>query len=100
MKTDKCGLSFSILQSKAMKFASNLDAHESFKASPGWISDVLTRHNLTQLNMQGEAGDIYPEERANVMAEFKGKLSSLMKQFDVTADRIYNADQTGVVIYE
>jgi hypothetical protein len=100
MKTDKCGLSFSILRSKAIEFASKLDAYESFTASAGWLAEVLKRHKLTQLNLQGEAGDIDPEERATVMAEFKGKLASLMDEFGVTTDRIYNADQTGVVIYE
>ena len=52
MQRDKVGLSFAILQAKARLFANQL-AYDptAFHASPGWVSNVLKRHEFVHVNL-------------------------------------------------
>ena len=45
-KNDKLGVSWQCLESRALKYAGQLGIPENeFRASPGWISSTLKRHN-------------------------------------------------------
>jgi hypothetical protein len=53
-KQDHLGISWSMLRNKAIKFAGDLGLDEGqFKASPGWISNVLKRANKVGFNCHG-----------------------------------------------
>ena len=96
MQRDKIGLSFSMLQTTAKEFATRLGHTHEFEASPGWITKVLKRNNLTSVHLQGEAEEYSSEEREKAMSEFKKITSELVERCDISTDRIYNADQTGL----
>ena len=96
VQRDKCGLSHSLLQAKALQFARDLGVGDDFHASPGWLTNVLRRNDLARVGLQGEAGDYDEAERVKVMNEFKRELTELMTEHDISLDRIYNADQTGL----
>ena len=62
-KQDKCGLSWSYLQEKARAYALDKESnkYQKFDASPGWISSLLKRHDMTGVNIHGEAEEIDEE---------------------------------------
>ena len=63
-KKDKCGLSWSFLQEKARAYALNeeSDEYQNFDASPGRISNLSKRHDMTGVNIHGEAEEIEEEK--------------------------------------
>ena len=56
-KQYKYGLSWSFLQEKARAYAldEEFDKYQQFDASSGWISNLLKRHDMTGVNLHGEA---------------------------------------------
>ena len=54
-KQDKCGPSLLFLQEKARAYAfdEESDEYQQFDASPGWISNLLKRHDMKGVNING-----------------------------------------------
>ena len=76
--TDKCGLSWLILQDRAAKFADETlspEDRECFKISPGWIRNVLNRNNFINVKLAGEAGDVNPLEAEASMRKFRSEVT-------------------------
>ena len=99
---DKCGLSWNLLIEKAKAFAEQEKTRDpennnkAFNGSNGWLRGVLRRNNLGSLKLHGEGGEVSPEHAEEKMREFRVKLADELKKNDVSIDRIYNADQTGL----
>jgi hypothetical protein len=72
---NKCGaaVSWGILQEKAIAFAKSKgyptdeNDPDAFKASPGWISNVLKRGNLVPIARHGKAADLTDSEAAELI---------------------------------
>ena len=58
---DKCGLSYLYLQEKARHFAKQLGFDETFKASNGWLTNVLRRGDKKSVALHGEGMEMSPE---------------------------------------
>jgi hypothetical protein len=96
-RQDKCGLSSDIIREKAMAIAANLGyAEGAFKASQGWISNVLRRHNKIGSNLHGEAGDMKESERIEIMSAWKTRTHQIIEDEGILPQCLYNADQTGL----
>jgi hypothetical protein len=97
---DKLGLSYFLLQRKAMEFASIIlppEALATSQASDGWVYRVLFRYGLHQIKVFGEAGQV-DVVLANTQMEVSRKyLTELTCQEGLTLDMIFNADQTGLL---
>ena len=87
----KIGLSGSIIQTRAAKFASEIEIE--FKASKSWLHRFLKRYVLRHVNLHGEAGDVNREAVAEKAAEIHEQL----KEFDV--EFIFNMDETGLFFH-
>ena len=99
MCRDKVGLSWSYLQHRAEGIADRLlpaDKREDFKASPGWLYDVLKRNRFVGVNLHGEANDCDPEKAEELMRVFRGEVQELMEEHDVPVARVFNGDQSGL----
>jgi hypothetical protein len=76
---DKCGMTYELMRDKAFDIADvlktegqlSIQDREKFKASNGWIHNVLTRHNLIDVIAHGEKGDIDEADAALKMSAFK-----------------------------
>jgi len=94
---DKCGLSWNLLKEKAMAFAEQLGHDtQTFRASDNFIASVLRKGNKKLVKLHGEGMDMSEEDQARNRSNFLAKLRQKMEQFDITIDRVYNADQTGL----
>ena len=68
-----------------------------FKGSAHFISNCIKRNNRIAVNLHGEANTYEPEERKQIMDKWKkNELHPLIEKYSVPAERIYNADQTGL----
>ena len=95
----KLGMSWSILLSKAEHWGKEMDGMQDFKASTGWLSKVLHRNEFKSVNAHGEANEICDSEYDEIISEWKdSKLNVEVKKHNVTKDRVYNGDQTGLFI--
>ena len=81
-KQDKCGLSWSFLQEKARVYVldEESDEYQQFDTSPGWISNLLKRNDMTGLNLHGEAKEIDEEKRIATMSKWSGKFPTTLKE--------------------
>jgi hypothetical protein len=93
---DKCGLSYLYLQEKARHFAKQLGFDETFKASNGWISNVLRRGNKKSVALHGEGMEMSPEMLVQNKTKFLAQLNACMEKYSILFERLYNADQTGL----
>jgi hypothetical protein len=96
---DHCGLSWLYLREKAKVYANQMLSDEErvkFKASPGWLSNVLRRHDIVGVNLQGESGEVDPAKAEQAMAKFRKDLFNAMEKYGIDLSRVYNADQTGL----
>jgi len=89
------------MQQKANEYAETEKAaqpekYKDFKASTGWLSKVMLCHNLVGKSLHGEAAEMTNEERAAKMNIFLDELHHKIEQENITPDRLYNADQTGL----
>ena len=70
-REDKTGVSWVVLVSKSLHFAEllgyDIGPAGLFKASPGWICDVLYRSGKVGKVVHGEAMDMSKEEREKLM---------------------------------
>ncbi|EGD80193.1 hypothetical protein PTSG_13111 [Salpingoeca rosetta] len=98
---DGLGLSWKLVQEKALKFAADMKAThpdkaatlDNFRASPGWFQGVRKRHNIKSVRLHGEAGSVDEETAATAMAEFKQAVSAT----SITNPQfVFNADETGL----
>ena len=93
----KLGMSWKVLLGKAAKWGQEMDGMKDFKASKGWLSKVLHRNAFVSVNAHGEANEISDSEYNNIIAEWKNStLNVEVTKHNVTKDRIYNGDQTGL----
>ena len=95
---DKCGLSWNLLLRKAHDFHEQISGGNDvpFVGATGWLSSVLKRNNLKSLKLHGEGGEVSPQKAEELMTAFRFNLQNLMEENDITIDRVYNADQTGL----
>jgi Tc5 transposase DNA-binding domain/DDE superfamily endonuclease len=95
-KRDKCGVSWELLRLKAIKFANELGI-QNFKASSGWLTLTMKRHNKIGIRLHGEADDLSPDIRIKIVETWKkDEFHPLIEKYNVPPERIYNADQTGL----
>ena len=97
-KKDKCGLSWSFLQEEARAYAldEESDEYQQFDVSPGWISNLLKRHDMTRVNLHREAEEIDKEKRIVTMSKWYGRFLTTFKETVVGPGCVYNADHTGL----
>lgn len=85
-------LSGPILRAQAVKFHNDLYGNTDFKASDGWFSRWKARHGIHQVNIEGEA-----RSSDNVSAaQFPAELHKVMSDENLTADQVYNCDETAL----
>jgi hypothetical protein len=84
-QTDKCGLSWMILQTKLRHWASleEDEVYKDFQASPSFISRVLRTHNLISMSLHGEANDMDDETREGIMLEWRGKFWAKLRDHNI-----------------
>jgi hypothetical protein len=86
-----------MIHEKALAIATNLGyAEGEFKASQGWISNVLHRHNKIGFNLHGEAGNMDENEMMEMMSAWKTKAHQIIEDEGISPETLYNADQTGL----
>ncbi|GBN40484.1 hypothetical protein AVEN_104255-1 [Araneus ventricosus] len=81
-----------MIQQKALNFNSKLGESKEFQASSGWLEKFKNRHGNSKLRVVGEklSSDI---EAVN---SFIAELQDLIVKEKLTADQIYNCDETGL----
>ena len=83
-----------LLQEKAKHFYSHLHtdpADGDLKASTGWLEKFKNRHGIRNLSIQAENLSAAEE----TVEPFLRKLRQVMEEKGLTAEQIYNADETG-----
>ena len=97
---DKCGVSWMYLEHKAKEFKKQVETdhplYKSFQASPGWLSNVLKRHNKLGVTLHGEASDISPEVRKATMAKWLVLFHAAIEDNDIHPACLYNPDEFGL----
>ena len=78
-----------LLKEQALKFASDLKI-ETFKASNGWLSSFVNRHNIVFCKMSGERGDVDDA----VVSDWLTKLPSICEGYE--QKDIFKMDETGL----
>lgn len=96
-QTDKCGVSWLLLQEKCKIWGDELGHAGKFSVSNGWLNDTMKRYGFTQVNLHGEANDMTDDERETVMVPFRKKLQDLCEELGVGPECLYNADQSGIL---
>ena len=91
-------MSWLFLQEKSRAYALDEESYEyqKFDASPGWISNLLKKHDVTGVNLHGEAEEIDEEKRIATMSKWSGKFSTTLKETGVGPGCVYNVDHTGL----
>lgn len=84
-------LSGDILMEKAKYFHGRLGRGE-FSASKGWLEKFKKRHGIRQLKMTGEK----ISNNEDAVKPFQVKFMDIIKEKDLCADQIYNADESGL----
>lgn len=82
-----------VIQQKALSLNQKLpNGDPSFTASQGWLDRWKKRHGVRQLTITGESlsGDVRGAE------QFRKEFDDFIKKEQLTADQVYNADETGL----
>lgn len=92
-------LSGPILREKALYFYKKLEQQperdeEKFTASDGWLSRWKRRYNIRELNICGEK--LSAESQKEELQKFKLKFHAIMQTRGLTAEQVYNCDETGL----
>ena len=77
-----------MLQEEALVIANGL-RHSEFKASNGWLQRFKDRHNIKQLVVSGEAGDVAVE----TIEAWQERIKTLVQGY--APEDIWNEDETG-----
>lgn len=97
---DICGLSWKLLQQKALDIAQSClseELYRNFKASSGWLHYVLKANNVVGVTLHGEKNEMNDDEAERIMATFRNELDAFLQLHEIDdLDRILNADQTGL----
>ncbi|GBM94538.1 Jerky -like [Araneus ventricosus] len=88
----ECQYSGIIIQQKSLNFNSKLGGRKEFQASSGWLEKFKNCHGIRQLSIVEEnlSSDI------EVGKSFIAELQDLILKGKLTADQIYNCDETGL----
>jgi hypothetical protein len=88
------------LEHKAKDFKKLVEAdnprYANFKASAGWLSKVLRRHNKMGVNLHGEACDVPAEEITKIMTGWLVRFHGKIDLHKIIPAWLYNADQFGL----
>ena len=98
-RTSGTPISGPLLQEKAKRFYSQLHTYPAdgdFKASTGWLEKFKTRHGIRNLSIQGEK----LSAAEDTVDPFLQKLHQVMEEKGLTAEQIYNAEETGLWLQE
>ncbi|GBN83352.1 Tigger transposable element-derived protein 2 [Araneus ventricosus] len=81
-----------MIQQKALNFNSKLGGSKKIQAGSGWLEKFKNRHGIRQLSIVGDklSSDIEVGNR------FIAELQDLIVKGKLTADHIYNCDETGL----
>jgi hypothetical protein len=94
---DKCGLSWELMQQKAMQFGANMGySGEDFTVLHGWIAKTLKKVNKIGIILHDEAAEMSDAERARIIGDWRTTFHELIEQTGDTPSVVYNADQTGL----
>lgn len=86
-------LSGPIIQQKALSLNKNLpDSDSNFTASQGWLDRWKKRHGIHQLTVTGES----LSGNSEAADKFKNEFENFVKKENLSAEQIYNADETGL----
>ena len=77
------------LVQEAMQIAKIIDPETKFKASNAWFESFKGIHNLKQMNVSGECGDVQEKTVAGWMEMLKVLISGYK------ADDVWNTNKTG-----
>ena len=79
-----------LLKEKAKQIADHLGyTDDSFSASNGWLDSWKKRHNVKQVVVSGEAGEV----RGETVSSWKERLPEIIDGYD--AKDVWNLDETG-----
>ena len=78
-----------LLKEEALQIAKAIDPNTSFKASNGWLESFKKRHNIKQMTVSGECGNVSEESVAGWNERAKVLLSGYRKE------DVWNTDETG-----
>lgn len=81
-----------MLQEEALMIACEL-RHNNFKASNGWLQSFKLRHNIKQLVVSGEAGDV----REETVQAWRERLPTLVQRY--ASQDIWNEDETACFLW-
>ena len=90
-RTRNINITGPLLKEKALKFAVDLDI-DTFKASNGWLSSFVKRHNIVFGKMSGERGDVDD----SVVSDWFTKLPDQCAGYE--PKDIFNMDETGLFL--
>jgi sugar/nucleoside kinase (ribokinase family) len=86
---DKCGVSWLVLQEKAIAFAkskgcpTDVNDPDAFKASSGWISNVLKEGDYVSITLHGKSLELTIAKAAELINPFQAHLAELMEAHDI-----------------
>jgi hypothetical protein len=95
-KRDKCGLSWALLKEKALIFGEQLGHGGTFKAGDSFIQGALQAANKKGVFLHGEGMEMTLEEQIVNKHCFIVGMREKMEEYNISLDRVYNADQTGL----
>mmetsp|Transcript_839 Transcript_839/g.1413 ORF Transcript_839/g.1413 Transcript_839/m.1413 type:complete len:195 (-) Transcript_839:158-742(-) len=92
---DNLGISYLLLQEKCLQFANFLpeDIRSDFKASPGYISNVLKRNGFGGVNLNCEGGKVNDEEAVANQGN-NSEFNELIEKNDAPVERIFESSVT------
>ena len=85
-------ISSPLIVEKAEKLRRDLGIEEECSFSPGWLRNFKIRHSIHEIQQHGERHSADTEAAEKYTEEF----IHLMREHDVAADQVYNADKTAL----
>ena len=77
------------MQEEVLQITKTIDPKTKFKASNGWLESFKRRHNLKQMTISGECGNVQKETVAGWMERLKILISGYKPE------DVWNTDETG-----
>jgi hypothetical protein len=85
-------ISYEIIAAKAKQLYVQIYGKHNFVASRGWIANFRARHGVRSLKISGE---VLSNNQAAI-DPFLEKLETMIKNLNLTADQVYNADESAL----